>query len=130
MRAVDIREGLYKIGNKFVLYTREAGYRMKKKVTDGITWVANNPEKAATIMTAGTVLAGGISKASRSINRTVNNRRELKEKQTRIYDHSLNAYVYVKHPLSSEQIGFINSERRRTGKRVSEILNEMGLLRK
>ena len=125
-----MKQGVYRGLEKTQLYIREGCYRAKKKVTDAGRWVLNNPDKAAAVMAAGATLAGTAGKLTRSIHRNVTMRQEIREKRTRIYDHSLNAYVYTKRPLSAEQIEFVNRERRRTGKRVSEILYEMDLLRR
>ena len=97
---------------------------------DAVRWVIDNPEKAAAIAGAGAALAGGVNKVVRGVNRNVTARQIEREKRTRVYDHSLNAYVYTKKPLTKEQVEFIHRERRRTGKKVSEIMAEMDILRR
>ena len=104
--------------------------RFVAKAKDVVHWVMENPEKAAAVAGAGAALFGGANKVIRNVNRNVTQRQAEREKRTRIYDHSLNAYIYTKKPLTSEQIEFIHKERRRTGKKVSEILAEMNLLRR
>ena len=130
MSTDGIKQKVYKAYQKVKLYTGEAAFRVKKTVKSAGKWVIENPEKAATVMTAGAILTRSANRLARGVKRTAVDRRETLERRTRIYDHSLNGYVYVKHPLSSEQIAFINNERRRTGKKVSEILYEMDLLRR
>lgn len=95
-----------------------------------VKWAIENPEKAAAIAGTGAALAGGVNKVVRGVSRNVTARQIEREKRTRVYDHSLNAYVFTKKPLKKEQIEFIHKERRRTGKKVSEIMAEMDILRK
>lgn len=124
---------LWRIKNKL----RDAGRQVKdtakkagEKTKDIAKWIIENPDKAAAIAGTGAALAGGANKVIRSINRNVTLKQVEREKRTRVYDHSLNAYVYTKKPLTKEQIEFIHKERRRTGKKVSEIMAEMNILRK
>jgi len=124
---------LWRIRNKL----RDAGRQVKdtakkagEKTKDIAKWIIENPDKAAAIAGTGAALAGGANKVIRSINRNVMLKQVEREKRTRVYDHSLNAYVYTKKPLTKEQIEFIHKERRRTGKKVSEIMAEMNILRK
>jgi len=109
---------------------KDGSKKFAAKVKDVLHWVMENPEKAAAVAGAGAALFGGANKVIRNVNRNVTQRQAEREKRTRIYDHSLNAYIYTKKPLTSEQIEFIHKERRRTGKKVSEILAEMNLLRR
>lgn len=95
-----------------------------------VIWVVQNPDKAAGYAAAGGAMLTGAAKVVRSVNRNITVRRETMEKRTRIYDHSMNAYLYTKRPLTAADISRINHERRATGKRTSEILEEMNLLRR
>jgi len=124
---------LWRIRNRL----RDAGRQVKdtdkkagEKTKDIAKWIIENPDKAAAIAGTGAALAGGANKVIRSINRNVTLKQVEREKRTRVYDHSLNAYVYTKKPLTKEQIEFIHKERRRTGKKVGEIMAEMNILRK
>lgn len=119
---MDIRE----LKNRIV----DGSKRFVAKAKDAVHWVMENPEKAAAVAGAGAALFGGANKVIRNVNQNITKRQAEREKRTRIYDHSLNAYIYTKKPLTSEQIEFIHKERRRTGKKVSEILAEMNLLRR
>lgn len=118
------------ICEKAKIRAKNAVRDISEKVKDGIQWVIENPEKAATLASIAAVATGGTTKLIKTVNRNVTQKAIEREKRTRIYDRSMNAYIYTKRPLTSEQINFINNERRRTGKRTSEILYEMGLLRK
>ena len=111
-------------------HATETAKQAGRKVKDISKWILENPDKAAAFAGAGAALFGWANKIIRSINRNITLRQVEREKRTRVYDHSLNAYVYTKKPLTKEQIEFIHKERRRTGKRVSEIMAEMDILRK
>lgn len=130
---MDIRETKNRIVDKskrLVTKVKDVGGRALSKTKDVVHWVMENPEKAAAVAGAGAALFGGANKVIRNVNQNITKRQTEREKRTRIYDHSLNAYIYTKKPLTSEQIEFIHKERRRTGKKVSEILAEMNLLRR
>ena len=130
---MDIRELKDRVvdgGKRVFGKIKVVGEKVVNETKDGIKWIIENPEKAAAIAGTGAALIGGANKIIRSINRNVTLRQTEKEKRTRVYDHSLNAYVYTKKPLTKEQIEFIHKERRRTGKKVSEIMAEMDILRR
>ena len=130
---MDIRELKDRVvngGKRVFGKIKVVGEKVVNETKDGIKWIIENPEKAAAIAGTGAALIGGANKIIRSINRNVALRQTEKEKRTRVYDHSLNAYVYTKKPLTKEQIEFIHKERRRTGKKVSEIMAEMDILRR
>ena len=130
---MDIRELKDRVvdgGKRVFGKIKVVGEKVVNETKDGIRWAVENPEKAAAIAGTGAALIGGANKIIRSINRNVTLRQTEKEKRTRVYDHSLNAYVYTKKPLTKEQIEFIHRERRRTGKKVSEIMAEMDILRR
>lgn len=118
-------------------HLRDAGRQIKdtmektgEKAKDIAKWIMENPEKAAAIAGGTVAVTKGVSKVVRSVNRNITLRQVEREKRTRVYDHSLNAYIYTKKPLTKEQIEFIHRERRRTGKKVSEIMAEMNILRR
>lgn len=125
-----LMEKVKETGRKIVFKAKDIGQKAIISGKNAAKWAVENPEKAAAIAGAGAALTGGVNKVIRSVNRNVTARRIEREKRTRVYDHSLNAYVFTKKPLEKEQIEFIHKKRRRTGKKVSEIMAEMGLLRK
>ena len=130
MEVQKIGDRLREAGNKVWSTAKSIGRKTVDTVSGAAKWVMENPDKAAAIAGTGAALAGGANKVIRSVNRNVTLRQAEREKRTRVYDHSLNAYVYTKKPLTKEQIEFIHKERRRTGKKVSEIMAEMDILRK
>ena len=128
-------------GSELKAKTINAGRRIWWKTKDiagkavdvgknSVRWVMENPEKAAGAAAAGAAFFGGANKLMRSINRNVVARRELYDKKHRVYDHSLNAFVYTKRPISKKDVEQIYAERRKTGKRVCEIMAEKGMLKK
>ena len=130
---MDVRQLTDKVtetGQKVWWKAKDIGQRAIDSGKSAVKWAIDNPDEAAAIAGAGAALAGGANKVMKSINRNVTAKQIEREKRTRVYDHSLNAYVYTKKPLSKEQIEFIHKERRRTGKKVSEIMAEMDILRR
>lgn len=130
MKEKELMEKMKGAGENIVRKAKDVGRTAALKVQEGVKWVIENPEKAAALTAFGAAITGGASKVLRGINKNVVARQELKEKRTRIYDHSMNAYLYTKRPLKAEEIARINRLRRETGKRVSEILEEMRLLKR
>jgi len=125
-----LKDKVTETGRKVWWKAKDIGQRAIDSGKSAVKWAIDNPDKAAAIAGAGAALAGGANKVVKSINRNVTAKQIEREKRTRVYDHSLNAYVYTKKPLSKEQIEFIHKERRRTGKKVSEIMAEMDILRR
>ena len=130
MEVRRIGNRLHEAGRKVWNAAKNVGKKTVDTVGEAAKWVMENPEKAAAIAGTLSAIAGGANKVIRSIHRNFTLRQVEREKRTRVYDHSLNAYVYTKKPLTKEQIEFIHRERRRTGKKVSEIMAEMDILRK
>ena len=99
---------------------------LKEKAGNSIEWIKENPKEAVGIFAAAGAIVGGIGK---TINKQVTARQERYTKERFIYDHSLNAYLETKRKLTNNDIVRINDERRRTGKKLSEVLAEMNLLK-
>lgn len=130
MTGAELKAKTINAGRRVWNKTKDITDKAVRKGKEGIKWVVNNPEKAAGAMAAGAAFFGGANKLVRSVNRNVTARRELYDKKHRVYDHSLGAFVYTKRPIDSKMVDQIYAERRRTGKRVCEIMAEKGLLKK
>lgn len=121
-----LKEKTIQKADKIWYQTKEAGRKVILKGTDAVRWAVDNPDKFA-------ALCGGLAignKLVRSFHRNITVRHEIYDKKHRVYDQSTKAYVYIKRPLKARDIEYINQERRRTGKRVSEILTDMNLVRR
>lgn len=130
MTAKEIKDKAVCKGKQILDKTKDFAVKAVEKGKDGVKWVIDNPQKAAGAMAAGAAFFGGANKLVRSVNRNITARRELHDKKYRIYDRSLGAFVYSKRPIDSKMVNQIYAERRKTGKRVCEIMAEKGLLKK
>lgn len=130
MTGAELKAKTINAGRQIWYKTKDITVKAIEKGKNGVKWAIDNPQKAAGTMAAGAAFFGGANKLVRSVNRNVTARRELRDKKHRVYDHSLNAFVYTKRPINSKMVEQIYAERRRTGKRVCEIMAEKGLLRK
>ena len=130
MKASMIKDKATETGRRILWKAKDVSERAAVCARNGIRWAMENPEKAAGAAAAGAALLGGANRLVRGVSRNVTARRELYDKKHRVYDHSLNAYVYTKRPLKADDIVKINNRRRETGKRVSEVLAEMDLLKR
>lgn len=130
MTGAEFKAKIVNTGRMIWYKTKDTYVKAMNKGKNGVKWVLANPEKAAGTAAGAAALFSGANKLVRSINRNVTARRELRDKKYRVYDHSLGAFVYTKRPIDSKMVDQIYAERRRTGKRVCEILAEKGLLRK
>lgn len=102
----------------------------KRKTKNTIDWVRDNPKEAAAVAASATAVFAGANKMIRGLNRHITARRERYVKERFIYDRSLNAYLQTTRKLGAKDVAHINEIRRKTGKRVSEILDDMHLLKK
>lgn len=130
MTAKEIKDKAVDKGKQILEKAKDITGKAVEKGKNGARWIIDNPQKAAGAMAAGAAFLGGANKLMRSVNRNVTARRELHDKKYRIYDRSLGAFVYSKRPIDSKMVNQIYAERRKTGKRVCEIMAEKGLLRK
>lgn len=130
MTVKEIKDKAVEIGKQIWDKTKDITGKAVEKGKDGVKWVMENPQKAAGAAAAGAAVLKGANKLMNSVNRNVTARRELHDKKYRVYDHSLGAFVYTKRPIDSKMVDQIYAERRRTGKRVCEIMAEKGLLKK
>lgn len=130
MKLDELKEKTVQSAERAIWRTKMVGRRAVIRVQNGIQWVIENPEKATALAAGGAALLGGANKVIRGVHRNVTVRRELYDKKHRVYDHSTNMYLYTKRPLKKADYDRIYAERRRTGKRVGEILSDMDLLRR
>ena len=130
MTMADIKAKAVNSGRQILYKARNIKDRAVDAGRKGVKWVVDNPDKAAGAAAGAAALLGGANKLVRSVNRNVVMRRELRDKRHRVYDHSLGAFVYTKRPISKKDVEKIYAERRRTGKRVCEIMADKGMLKK
>ena len=126
MNYTDFKLKMLNAKDRVVFRVKETGRKVVVRTGTAVKWMIDNPEKMAGIVGGAAVM----NRLVRNIHRDVTVRRAIYDKKHRIYDHSTNAYVYLKRPLRARDIEYLNAERRRTGKRVSEILTEMNLVRR
>lgn len=129
MNGKELKDKIQETGRNVWYKTKDIGQKAFDCGKQTVMWAVQNPEKAAALAATTAAVTGGMSKVIRSVNRNVTMKRIEREKRTRIYDHSMNAYLYTRRPLKANEVKYINEEKRRTGKRTSEILYDMGLLK-
>lgn len=130
MNGKEIGLKLKETGEKIWDKAKDIGSTAIEKGKDGIKWVIENPDKAAALTAFGAAAAGGASKVLRGIHRNVTVKREIYDRQTRFYDHSAGRFVYSKRPLKGKEMAKFDRMKRESGKKTSEILEEMGLLKR
>lgn len=111
-------------------YKKAEFKRKAKQKWDSFTnWYRSNSDVLVVMVPVVTV---GISGGVKIISKVLTNHRTNKEirfKETTIYDHSLGKYVFLKRPLTAAQSLTIE-ERRAGGEKLHTILDDMGLLKK
>ncbi len=125
MPKFEIKQKVTELKDKAVDLAREGG----KKAKQGIRWVMDNPEKAAALGAAATAFSGGIHKVTRIISRHVALHKEQTLKDRYVYDRSLNMYLKTKRKLTRKDMDNINRQMRKTGKRKSEVMSDLHLLK-
>lgn len=126
MNNSDFKEKVLQTKDRVIFKAKEVGRKVAQTTANTVKWAVENPEKIAAI-------AGGAAVMDRLIrrfHRNVTVRHEIYDRRHRVYDHSMNAYIHLKRPLRAGDIEKINEARRRTGKRVSEILMDMDLVKR
>lgn len=109
---------------------KDACKKAKTKVTDTIIWVRDNPENTVAILGGATAAIKAISSIGKRLTRNAALRQEKYNKERYIYDRSLNTYVKIKRKLTQSDFVKINQMRKKTGKKVSEILSDLDLVSK
>lgn len=126
MNYTDFKLKMLNAKDRAVFAAKETGRKIAVCTGAAVKWMVDNPEK----MTAFVGGAAVLNRLCRSVHRNITVNRDIYDRKHRIYDRSTNAYIYLKRPLKARDIEHLNAERRRTGKRVSEILTEMNLVRR
>lgn len=99
------------------------------KVREGVEFVRDNPQAAATLVAAGAAIIGGVNRISKGVIRNANLRKEKYNKERYVYDHSLNTYLKYKRPLRKEDYKRIAALRKR-GMKLNEALLALDLIQK
>ena len=126
MNYADFKVKVLNTKDRVVFRVKDTGRKVVVRTGTAVKWMIDNPDKMAGIVGGAAVL----NRLVHNVHRNVTVRHAIYDKKHRIYDHSTNAYIYLKRPLRARDIEYLNAERRRTGKRVSEILTEMNLVRR
>lgn len=106
----------------------EGWEKAKKKGTDALEWMQDNPELTIALAPVAIAAIGGGAKVVRGISRKTDLKRQKMLKELYIYDHSNGVYIRVKHPLSGKEAATF-SRLRRSGLSVSEALEQMRLIK-
>ena len=107
---------------------RERKEAIKSKWNEFAWWFRQNQDILIIAIPAGVAVVGGATKVASKAIKTHNLNKEIKFKETTIYDHSLGRYVQLKHKLTPAQALTIE-ERRANGEKLHMILEDMKLLK-
>lgn len=104
---------------------QEAAVQKAKQVS-GL--VKENQEALAVMIPAGAVILKGGFNAVRSMSRTHAVKSDIRDRQTKFYDHKLGCYWHTKRPLrTDEQLSV--QRRRAAGESYGDIFQSMKLLK-
>lgn len=109
---------------------KEVGRKTLEKSKEAVEFAKENPQAAALIVGAVTAVTGSVKKIARTVDNHAQRRHEQYHRDREIYDHSLNMYLTTKRKLTKKDVDRINEMMRKTGKKKSEVLSELGLLKK
>lgn len=105
---------------------REIKEKINRKYQQGKDWVMKNKE---VVIAATPVVIGGITTITKVVGRHINIRKQETIKTHYIYDRSLGMYWKLNRELrTSEQLEL--DRRKKNGERMSDILSDMGVLRR
>lgn len=122
----DFDQMIFRAKNK----AKDAGKWTLGMVRNTIDYAKNNPKDALAFVTLGTTAIGGVNKIFRSINRHRTLRQEKYHREREVYDRSLNMYLVTKRKLKKSDLDRINAYMRKTGKKKSEALSDLNLLKR
>lgn len=106
----------------------EGWEKTKKKGSEALEWMQDNPELTIALAPVALAAIGGGAKVIRGMSRKSDLRRQKMLKELYIYDHSNGVYIRVKHPMSGREAATF-SKLRRSGLSVSEALERMHLIK-
>lgn len=109
--------------NTFKYKAKETSRKVGKVVCE---WAEENPQAASAIV-VGTVL--GCVKIGKTMAKDHAAKSDQYWKDTHIYDHSTGRYVELRRKLKSNEYAKVIDRKERTGKSISVVLGEMGLLK-
>lgn len=89
-------------------------------------WCAENPQAVTTIVVGSAI---GCVKIGKTLAKNQTIKREQNWKDTHIYDHSTGRYVELRRKLKGSEYAKVLDRKERTGKSISVVLAEMGLLK-
>lgn len=101
-----------------------------QKAQDAVKYVKDNPKEAMTQLGVIAAVLGGTTKVIKSVNRHNRLRQEKYHREREVYDRSLNMYVTTRRKLTKKDLDRINEIKRKTGKRTSEVLSDLNLLKR
>jgi hypothetical protein len=99
-----------------------------EKCKAAVEYAKENPQVVALLIGGGGMIIKTIGKVTRSIDRHSKLKQETYNKERFIYDRSLNMYLKTKRPLNNKDYKRINERKKKTGRKYSEILDELDLL--
>lgn len=109
------------------LWWMETKFKAEHKLKATVKWCEENRELVIAMVPVGLVVAKGVGKTIRSVNRKIDLKHEQELQELYVYDHSLGMYHKLRRPLRpSEKIEI--DRRRKLGDSKIQILASMGLL--
>ena len=109
---------------------KNVGRIVVEKGGEAVEFIKDNPQAAGLIIGAVTTVTGGVKCVTRFIGKQSKQRQENFHRKRQVYDHSLGMFLTTTRELKKEDYVKINEIRRKTGKRTSEVLAELNLLKK
>lgn len=102
----------------------------RDRIVNTVEYVKEHPQEAATIAGTAMAVVGGVTKGARAINKHRELRQEKWHREREVYDHSTGMYLQTRRKLKKDDIDRINRIMRKTGKKKSEVMSELNLLKK
>lgn len=107
---------------------RNRSEKRKKVINDSIRFVNENKEAILLVTSAAVPMVAGVSKITSKALASHRVNKEIRFKDTHIYDRSLGRYTELKRKIRPNEALKIE-ERRKNGEKLNSILNDMGLLK-
>lgn len=103
----------------------EAAAKKAQQVSD---WYHQNQEMLKVVVPAAAAGAVSLKKAVGSVARSRAVKNDIRDRQTRFYDHSLGMYWHTRRPLTSDELRTVQ-RRKAAGENYGDIFKSMKLLK-
>lgn len=104
---------------------QEAALAKAKKTSE---FIKQNGEAIAVAVPAGAVILKSVTRTIHGLSRNKAVKRDIRDRQTRFYDHKLGLYWHTRRPLTADELRYVQKQKA-AGESYGDIFAKMKLLK-